>query len=68
MSRYKENRWDVKCLYGLGGMFFFYFVMVMGFVCVIGFCEGFGGFFFVIVFVLVCIVCIFIFGLLFCYE
>uniref|UniRef100_A9TH33 Phosphatidic acid phosphatase type 2/haloperoxidase domain-containing protein n=2 Tax=Physcomitrium patens TaxID=3218 RepID=A9TH33_PHYPA len=53
---YKENRWDVKRLYGSGGMPSSHSATVTGLACAIGLREGLGGPLFAIAFVLACIV------------
>lgn len=68
MSRYKENRWDVKRLYGSGGMPSSHSATVTGLACAIGLREGLGGPLFAIAFVLACIVRIPILGLSLCHE
>lgn len=40
MGRYKEKRWDVKRLYGSGGMPSSHSATVMGLACAIGLREG----------------------------
>ena len=56
MIRYKENRWDVKRLYGSGGMPSSHSATVMGLACAVGLREGLDGSLFAISFVLASVV------------
>jgi acid phosphatase family membrane protein YuiD len=56
MNRYKENRWDVRQLYGSGGMPSSHSATVMGLACAVGLREGLDGSLFAIAFVLASVV------------
>jgi hypothetical protein len=53
---YKENRWDVRQLYGSGGMPSSHSATVMGLACAVGLREGLDGSLFAIAFVLASVV------------
>jgi len=59
MSRYKEKRWDLRCLYSSGGVPSSHSATVMGLAVAIGLGDGLGGPLLAIAFVLASVVCLF---------
>jgi membrane-associated phospholipid phosphatase len=59
ISRYKEKRWDLRCLYSSGGVPSSHSATVMGLAVAIGLGDGLGGPLLAIAFVLASVVCLF---------